>query len=341
MKSGLMPKVSVCIPAYNGRAYLKDVVASVLQQSLSDWEVVICDDASTDDTPDVCRSFQNERIRYLRFERNGGQAVNWNRCVDVAQGEYVVLLHQDDMLAATYLGRAAAVLDKHPEVGLVHCSVQHIDANGDPIVLQRLYETDRVEPGEALWRELVVRGCVVNPAGVMVRKAAYKAVGSFTTSVHWGIDWHMWIRIAIRFDVAYLTDTLAFYREHAQSGTGAVAAAARNGPDELWVIQDTFEHIGATRPELLAMRGEAIRQVAHRTWCLAETMCQRGVMPPARAGLLKAVRIWPGMVLQSRLWGLWAATYFGYDWFRRMHQRKASLSHGVRSRSGRAASRKT
>src|SRR5713101_2969912 len=336
-----MRKVSVCIPAYNGQDYVSKSVESVLQQSFSDWELVICDDASTDETPDICRSFQDRRIRYLRFDRNGGQAVNWNRCLEAAAGEYIVLLHQDDMLAPTYLGRAVEVLDRHSSVGLVHCSVQHVDANGNPILLQRTYEADRVQPGEALWRELVVRGCVVNPAGVMVRKAAYRVVGPFTTRIHWGIDWHMWIRIAIRFEVAYLTDTLAFYREHAQSGTGAVAAAARNGPDELWVIEDTFEHIGATRPELLAMRGEAVRQVAHRTWCLAETMCQRGVMPPARAGLRRAVKIWPGMLLQSRLWGLWAATYIGYDWFRRMQHRRASLSLGVRSRPGRAASRKT
>jgi hypothetical protein len=171
----------------------------------------------------------------------------------------------------------------------------------------------------------------VNPAGVMVRKTAFEAVGPFTTEVRWGVDWHMWIRIAGRFGAAYLADTLATYREHAQSGTTAVVAAARNGPDELWVIDDTFRHIDASRRELLAMRGEAIRQVAHRTWCLAETMCQQGAMPPARAGLRRAVKIWPGMLLQSRLWALWAATYFGYDWFRRMQQRRASLSLGVRS----------
>ena len=336
-----MPRVSICIPAYNGQAYLRDAVESVLQQRLPDWELVICDDASTDGTPDICRSFTNRQIRYVRFDENGGQAVNWNRCVEAAAGDYVVLLHQDDMLAPTYLRRAAEVLDKHLDVGLVHCSVQHVDAKGDPVVLQRLYEADRVDPGEALWCELMIRGCVVNPAGVMVRKAAYKAVGPFTTRIHWGIDWHMWIRIAMRFDVAYLADTLAFYREHAQSGTGAVAAAARNGPDELWVIEDTFAHIGSFRPELLAVRGEAVRQVAHRTWCLAETMCQRRMMPPARAGLRRAVRIWPGMLLQSRLWGLWAATYFGYDWFRRMQQRRASVVLGVRSRPRRAASRKT
>ncbi len=330
MSSEQMPKVSVCIPAYNGQAYLRNAVESVLQQSFSDWELVICDDASTDETPDMCRSFQNRRIRYLRFDRNGGQAVNWNRCLEAAAGEYVVVLHQDDILVPVYLERAVEVLDRHSGVGLVHCSVQHVDANGNPIILQRLYDADRVEPGDALWRELVLRGCVVNPAGVMVRKAVYESVGPFTTRVHWGIDWHMWIRIASRFDIGYLTDTLAFYREHAQSGTGAVAAAARNGADELWVIADTFERIAATRPHLLAIRGEAIRGVAHRTWCLAESMCQQGLMTSARAGLQSAVRIWPGILLERRLWGLWVATHLGYDWFRRM-------SRGRRPRRSRCA----
>jgi len=315
-----MPKVSVCIPAYNGRVYLKRTMDSVLQQSISDWELVICDDASTDDTRDVCRSFQDRRVRYLRFDRNGGQAVNWNRCINAADGEYIILLHQDDFLEPTYLQRAVEVLDANRDVGLVHCSVQHVDASGDPVSLQRLYDQDRVEPGVGLWRQLIVRGCVVNPAGVMVKKRVYEVVGPFTTEIAWGIDWHMWIRVALRFDVAYLADTLASYRQHAQSGTAAVAAAARNGSDERWVIEDIFDGIPETRLDLRAMRAVAMRQVAHRTWCLAETMCQQGLMSSARAGVREAVRIWPAMLLRRRVWLLWAATYLGYDWFYRIRR---------------------
>jgi glycosyltransferase involved in cell wall biosynthesis len=325
-----MPKVSVCIPAYNGRAYLEDALESVLRQSFVDWELVICDDASTDDTSDICRSIPDSRVRYLRFAQNGGQAVNWNRCIDAAQGQYVVLLHQDDMLGPTYLERAVEVLDTCPKVALVHCAVQHIGAQGDPIRAQRLYGEDRIESGEVLFRQLVLRGCIVNPAGVMVRRQAYEAVGPFAAEIAWGIDWHMWIRIALRFDVAYLADDLARYRDHPQSGTAAVVAAARNGSDELWVIDEIFKAIRETRPDLYGMHGVSVRQVAHRTWCWAERMCQQGFERAARAGIRRAVEIWPGMLLEGRIWGLLAATYLGYSWFCRMQRIRASLPFRMR-----------
>lgn len=324
------PKVSICIPVYNGRAYLRDALQSVFRQTFANWELVICDDASTDDSPELCQSLYDPRVRYLRFCQNAGQAVNWNRCIDATAGKYVLLLHQDDFLAPTFIERAIKLLDTHPDVALVHCSVQHVDAKGSPVRVQRLYNEDRVESGEVLFRQLVLKGCVVNPAGVIVRKRAYESAGAFTTEIAWGIDWHMWIRIALLFEVAYLADTLAFYREHPQSGTAAVVAAARNGADELWVVEDIFNRISHTRPDLYTMRKVSVRQVAHRTWCWAEMMCQQGFMRAARAGIRRAVATWPSILLEKRVWGLWAATYLGYTWFCRMQRVTAAWS--LRSR---------
>jgi hypothetical protein len=150
-------------------------------------------------------------------------------------------------------------------------------------------------------------------------------VGPFTTQIRWGIDWHMWMRIALRFEVAYLTDELACYREHPQSGTVVAVAAARNGTDELWVIDNIFNGIRETRLDLYEMRGLAIRQVAHRTWCWAEKMCQGGLERAARTGIRKAVTIAPGMLLEGRVWALLAATYLGYSWFSRMGRLRAKL----------------
>ena len=118
-----MPLISVCIPAYNTARYLPEAIESVLAQAFSDYELVICDNASTDDTPEICRRYDDPRIRYVRFEEFVGQAANWNRCLKLATGKYVVLLHADDALRPCFLKRAAEVLDNNPAVGLVHCSV--------------------------------------------------------------------------------------------------------------------------------------------------------------------------------------------------------------------------
>src|SRR5205085_11637457 len=130
-----------------------------------------------------------------------------------------------------FLARAAAVLDAHSEVGLVHSAVQHINTDGSPRDVQWLWNEDRVAPQGELLRRLLLDGCVVNPAGVMVRRTAYENVGDFTDRIVWGVDWHMWARIAMRHSTAYLAEPLARYRHHAQSGTSGVMATARNGTD--------------------------------------------------------------------------------------------------------------
>ena len=309
------PRVSVCIPTYNCARYLGEAIDSALEQDFDDYEIVICDDASSDDTPAVCERYRARGVRYVRFNERGGAGRTWSRCVEQARGTYVVLLHADDLLERTFLRRAVAVADRHYEVGLVHCAVQHIDDCGRRLHLQRLYDEDRIDSGDILVRRLLLEGCVVNPAGVMVRRRLYEAVGPFSDKIIWGVDWHMWLRIALRSRVAYLTDCLAFYRQHGTGDTSGVMATARNGSDEIWLMTDIFQGMGDVKPELLGLRGRAMRQVAHRTWCFAEEMCQRGLMGAARKGLRRSIQVRPWMLFEARVWALWAATYLGYRWF--------------------------
>lgn len=314
-----MPKVSVCIPTYNSARYLDAAIESVLTQEFTDYELVICDNASTDETPELCRRYDDQCVRYVRFDQLVGQAANWNRCLTLAEGEYVVLLHADDVLLPAFLRRAADLLDVHEEVGLVHCAVQHIDQSGAPLHLQKLCEEDQVDAGGELLHRLLLEGCVVNPAGVMVRRGVYESVGSFTEEIVWGVDWHMWLRIALGWPVAYLAEPLALYRQHQQSGTSGVMATARNGKDEVWMMKDIFSRIPPERTNLHAMRAQAIRQVAHRTWCFAEEMCRLGYPQAARAGIRRALNIRPGLIFDGKVWSLWVASYCGYEWFARAH----------------------
>ena len=322
-----VPRISVCIPTHNSAQYLADTIESVLCQDFGDFELVICDNASTDETERVCNGYDDPRLRYVRFGELVGQAANWNRSLALANTDYVVLLHADDLLLPEFLHRASKVLDEVKEVGLVHCSVQHIDASGLPLHLQRLYGEDRIDSGDVLLRRLLLDGCVVNPAGVLVRRSVYNSVGPFTERVVWGVDWHMWMRIALCSHVAYLAEPLACYRQHPQSGTAGVMATARHCKDEIWMMNDIFDQITPARTDLHSLRSRAIRQVAHRTWCFAEDMCRRGLMPAARMGIRKAVGINPGLLLKGRTWTLWVATYCGYGFFKVLHSLKRRIFH--------------
>ncbi len=141
----------------------------------------------------------------------------------------------------------------------------------------------------------------------------------------------MWTRIALHSPVAYVAEPLALYRQHGASGTAtAVMTSGRNAGDELWALEDLFSHIERTRPDLLPLKPEAMRGVAHRTWCFAEAMCELGEMRAARAGLRNSLRIWPGMIRQAKLWGLWAATFTGYRWFAAAHAGKRRVAAKLR-----------
>lgn len=320
------PKVSICIPSHNAAQFLPAAIDSVLAQDFTDFEVFVSDDASDDETPGICRRYGDPRFRVIRSERRLGQSRNWNRCLQIANGEYVILLHADDQLLPGYLERAAATLEANEDVGLVHCAVQRIGERGEPLTVQRLFDEDRIDRDGETLRGLLLGGCVISPAGVMVRRAAYEAVGQFTDEVIWGVDWHMWIRIALWYAVAYLSEPLAAYRVHHHSGTAAVMASGRNAHDERRALDDLFKLIDSGRPELSGLKSAAVRGVAHRTWCVAETMCAQGKMTAARAGIRHAIEISPEMLRQSRTWGLWAATYTGYSYFAAAHRGKRRLA---------------
>jgi glycosyltransferase involved in cell wall biosynthesis len=329
------PKVSVCVPAYNAAAFLPTAIESVLAQTFSDFELVVSDDASDDQTPFICSEYTDPRFRATRSRARLGQSGNWNRCLELAEGEYVVLLHADDALQPTYLERAVAMLDAHVDIGLVHCAVQHVDERNRPLSIQRLFNDDRIDRDGETLRRLLLDGCVISPAGVTVRRVVYEDVGRFTDKIVWGVDWHMWIRIALRYPVAYLSQPLALYRDHAQSGTAAVMASGRNARDERWAVDDVFKLIESDRPELRRLRPRCVRGVAHRTWCFAEAVCARGDMAAARVGIGNAIRVWPGMLAQTRTWALWVATYAGYRYFVAVHARKQQFA-GLLSRGAQA-----
>lgn len=324
--SATTPRVSVCVPSFNAAPYLGAAIESVLNQTFGELELVISDDASDDATPEVCARFTDARLRVVRSDRRLGQAGNWNRCIELATGDYVILLHADDELAPDYLERAVSTLDDNRDIGLVHCAAQHIDSAGNPLTVQSLFERDTIDRDDVILRHLLLDGCVINPAGVLVRRRVYDDVGAFTDRIVWGVDWHMWTRIALRFPVAYLAAPLARYRQHGQSGTSGVMKSGRNATDETWAAKDLFALIERIRPDLVELEPAVMRGIAHRTWCFAEMMCEQGDMPAARIGLRNAVRIWPGMAPQARVWGLWIATYTGYRWFALAHERRRQIA---------------
>ena len=127
-----VPKVSLGLPVYNGSQYLAASIDSLLAQTFADFELIISDNASTDDTESICRRYarQDERIRYYRVEENLGAAWNYNRVFELAQGEYFKWAAHDDIHMPTFLEKTVEVLDRRPEVIWCFGRYSHIGPNG-------------------------------------------------------------------------------------------------------------------------------------------------------------------------------------------------------------------
>jgi glycosyltransferase involved in cell wall biosynthesis len=126
------PRVSVGLPVYNGQDYLSQALDALLSQTFSDFELVISDNASTDDTEEICRQYAagDRRIRYYRSEENLGAAPNFNRAFELSRGEYFKWAAHDDLCGPEYLERTVAVLDGDASVVLCHTATKEIDESG-------------------------------------------------------------------------------------------------------------------------------------------------------------------------------------------------------------------
>ena len=127
-----IPRLTVGLPVYNGERYLAESIDSLLGQSYDDFELIISDNASTDDTPNICERYakQDSRIRYYRQPRNVGLAPNHNFCAEQARGELFKWAAADDLYHRDLLLRCVGVLDERPEVILVHSYTAMIDGDG-------------------------------------------------------------------------------------------------------------------------------------------------------------------------------------------------------------------
>ncbi len=127
-----MPKISVCIPAYNRAHLIRATIQSVLAQDYDDFQIVVSDNCSTDNTVEVVRSFGDPRIKILQNPRNLGMYPNFNKCIQGADGQYIKFLLSDDYFVTPgALRRYVEVLDQHPDVGLVTCSYVSVNDAGE------------------------------------------------------------------------------------------------------------------------------------------------------------------------------------------------------------------
>lgn len=224
--SGILPAVSIGVPVYNGENFLAEAIDSVLAQSFGDFELILCDNASTDGTQAICEAYaaRDARIRYYRNPRNMGAAANYNRAFALSRGRYFKWLAHDDRLHPDFLERTVAVMETRPEVVLCGSQVRVIDPGGAPIGAYKsiLGEVDVPSPA----RRFAIY--VLQPhTGVdifaLIRRSALE--GSLLHSHFHGADRALLAQLALRGPMVQLPVTLNDIREHDQRYTRKAKSA--------------------------------------------------------------------------------------------------------------------
>lgn len=212
-----MPLVSVVIPTYNSAQYLPETIESVLAQSWQDFEIIIVDDGSTDNTQEVVGAFNSNKIRYMRQENSGGPSRPRNVGIHHAQGKYISLFDSDDLMSRNKLSEAVTFLERYSDLGLLFANFEICNEHGDSFPgtflgeFQQFMDLPKKRVGEkwftiesALAYETLLRYNFIGTSGTVVPKAVLLSVGGFDESIVGPEDRDMWLRISRRYALGYL-----------------------------------------------------------------------------------------------------------------------------------------
>lgn len=208
-----LPLVSVLMPLYNMERYLAEAVESVCVENYKNFELLICDDASTDNSLAIARKYaaKDPRIRLFTRDRNSGSvSVVYRMLADAARGKYLIASDSDDVAMPQRLETLVALAERHPETSLVYGTVRvvsqdlatHLGTYATPFCPFRLYQANFIPDG-----------------GALIRKAAYDAVGGYDPEIKWAEDYELRLRLALFGPMIHTDELVYLYRRHGESWT--------------------------------------------------------------------------------------------------------------------------
>ncbi len=241
------PFWSVMIPTCEpDPRFLREVLAAVLAQDPGParMEIALVDDGSTRSDPRACiPPDARTRVDWMRQPQRVGIAANWNACIARARGEWVHILHQDDLIRPGFYARLEALIAACPAAGAAFCRDTVVDGEGRMVSEQRHL---RATPGLLEdWVEHIFVGLRLRASALVIRRRTYEALGGFRLDLDYALDWDMWKRIAAAFPLAYEPDALMSYRRHDASASNGFQRSGAN-------IEEIARSIALTEPLLPA-----------------------------------------------------------------------------------------
>lgn len=263
------PKVSVIVPNYNHARYLPRRIESVLGQTYQDFELLLLDDASTDESREVLSQYARDGRVRLDFNKanSGSPFKQWNKGVGLARGKYVWIAESDDYADEKLLGTLAGVLEQDEKIAYAYCRSWKVTGDGQVDGLGDWYLEDvdakrwksdfRMDGREFCRRYMAQSPVVCNAGAAVFRRAAYEEAGGADEALRLSGDWKLWAALALEGDVAFVSQTLNYFRYHGATVRGNTAKNGSDVMEKLQVMRWIVERSGATDEDLRNVRREA------------------------------------------------------------------------------------
>jgi glycosyltransferase involved in cell wall biosynthesis len=213
-----VPLISINLPCFNSEKYLKETIQSVLDQTFTDFEIIIVNDGSTDGTGNIVKEFTDSRIRYYN-QNNIGLGKTRNVQLDLSTGKYIAFIDHDDLWSPHKLEKQIKLFNDSPDLGLVYSDCAIIDGNGN--IVGKWTKQNKLYRG-MIFEKLLVSG-FIPLSTVMIKNSIVKEIGEFKP-LHNAEEYDLFLRCAYKYPFDYIGETLAQYRIH-ETNYG------RNNPD--------------------------------------------------------------------------------------------------------------
>jgi len=270
-----MPKVSVIIPTYNRAKFLSLALASVLNQTFQDFEIIIVDDNSQDNTQEFVTDFDDKRIKYIRHETNKGVAASRNTGVISSDGEYIAFLDDDDEWLPHKLEVQVDLLEKSSSIiGAVYSGAFKVESSNGNVLAQHTPK----KRGD-VFNEMIVGNCAGPTSTLLLRRECFEKVGLFDVNIGFGEDYDMWLRISQGYHFDYIEEPLVRY------------SIQNNG------LSNNYE-IRLKGAEALLSKHEQLyetnrKNYSYRYFSIGVLYCYNGNIKRGREIFFKAVKLYP------------------------------------------------
>jgi glycosyltransferase involved in cell wall biosynthesis len=293
-------RLTVAVPTCNGTRHLGEALESILAQEGIEFDLMVVDDRSDDETVAVAREVAGDRARIEVNSERLGLAGNWNRCVDLCGTPLVAIFHQDDVMYPGHLAAHVEPFAKDSTVGLVCGAADVIDAAGNPIPPE-VVGRGEAGPGDRVYTvgQFVREMAVSNPvrcSAAALRVSAHAEVGGFDPSYRYVVDWEFWLRVARHWGVAWLASPTAAVRWHSESETHRFKKGTEDLDETRKLLDDLFWQDGWRYPDARALRRQGERRLARAFLNRAHDALRAGDPSLSRTCLRRALTLSPGLL---------------------------------------------